>query len=287
MKDTADEGTREKGEQEQSASSPWQSLDLAAIFGQQYAKRAIEIAAAGRHSVVFEGPPGFGKTMLAHALISLMAPEPFVELMSAVTESCLPALLREAAGGLVYLGDLAALRPVTVLPLIQRAAEREPRVTLVAEMRPCPCGYYGDPVQECKCSAMLLQSYQARLDPLTAYTDLHVRISRLEAHDMLDPRKAETTAVVHRRVAAARERQRRRFAGMGLRYNAEMGPVEVGVYCRRDASGEKLLKTALQQLHLSVRAYHRLLKLARTIADLAESDTIMANHVAEAIQYRP
>ncbi|HLG77576.1 MAG TPA: YifB family Mg chelatase-like AAA ATPase [Ktedonobacteraceae bacterium] len=159
---------------------------------------------------------------------------------------------------------------------------------LVAAMNPCPCGFYGDPVKECSCSATAIARYQKRISgPLLDRIDIHVEVPRVDYEKLADKRQAETSATIRTRVQAARERQLERFKGSKLTCNAEMGPNEVREFCQTDPSGEKLLKAATQQLHLSARAYHRVLKLARTIADLAGSEMIMANHVAEAIQYRP
>jgi len=159
---------------------------------------------------------------------------------------------------------------------------------LVGSMNPCPCGYYGDPVRECTCSATAISRYQKRISgPLLDRIDIHVEVPRVDYEKLADKRKVEDSAMVRARVQAARERQLQRFTGTKLTCNAEMGPAEVRDFCQVDASAEKLLKAAMQQLHLSARAFHRVLKLARSIADLAESETIAANHVAEAIQYRP
>jgi len=152
----------------------------------------------------------------------------------------------------------------------------------------CPCGFYGDPVKECSCSAMAIARYQKKISgPLIDRIDIHVEVPRVDYEKLADKRQIENSKTIRARVQAARERQLERFKGTKLTCNAEMGPTEVREFCQTDASGEKLLKAAVQQLHLSARAYHRVLKLARTIADLAGSDGIAANHVAEAIQYRP
>ena len=130
--------------------------------------------------------------------------------------------------------------------------------------------------------------YQKRISgPLLDRIDIHVEVPRVDYEKLADKRKVEDSATIRARVQAARERQLQRFVGTKLTCNAEMGPAEVRDFCTVDGSAEKLLKAAMQQLHLSARAFHRVLKLARSIADLAESETIAANHVAEAIQYRP
>ncbi|MBO0778496.1 MAG: YifB family Mg chelatase-like AAA ATPase [Ktedonobacteraceae bacterium] len=159
---------------------------------------------------------------------------------------------------------------------------------LVAAMNPCPCGFYMDPVKECCCSNIAIARYQKRISgPLLDRIDIHVEVPRIDYEKLADKRQVESSAVVRARVQAARERQLQRFAGTRLTCNAEMGPAEVRDFCMVEATGEKLLRAAMQQLHLSARAFHRVLKLARTIADLAQSEKIAANHVAEAIQYRP
>ncbi len=159
---------------------------------------------------------------------------------------------------------------------------------LIGAMNPCPCGYYGDPVKECSCSASAIARYQKRISgPLLDRIDIHVEVPRVDYEKLADKRNVENSETVRRRVQAARERQLQRFKGTKLTCNAEMGPSEVREFCGVEPPAEKLLKAAMQQLHLSARAFHRVLKLARTIADLAECDSIAANHLAEAIQYRP
>jgi len=135
---------------------------------------------------------------------------------------------------------------------------------------------------------MAIARYQKRISgPLLDRIDIHVEVPRVDYEKLADKRNVENSQTVRARVQAAREQQLQRFSGTKLTCNAEMGPSEVREFCQTDASGEKLLKAAMQQLHLSARAFHRVLKLARTIADLAGSEMIAANHVAEAIQYRP
>jgi magnesium chelatase family protein len=159
---------------------------------------------------------------------------------------------------------------------------------LVAAMNPCPCGYYGDLVKECTCSPTAIARYQKRISgPLLDRIDIHIEVPRVDYEKLADKRQVETSATIRARVQAVREKQRQRFAEAKLTCNAEMGPAEVHTFCEVEPSAQKLLKAAMQQLHLSARAFHRVLKLARTIADLADCEMIAANHIAEAIQYRP
>jgi magnesium chelatase family protein len=159
---------------------------------------------------------------------------------------------------------------------------------LVAAMNPCPCGYAGDPIKDCTCSPPSIVRYQKRISgPLLDRIDIHVEVPRVNYEKLADTRQPEASSVIRARVQAARARQLQRLSGTKLTCNAEMGPAEVHAFCAVEPAAEKLLKAAMQQLHLSARAFHRILKLARTIADLGESEVIAAQHVAEAVQYRP
>jgi magnesium chelatase family protein len=159
---------------------------------------------------------------------------------------------------------------------------------LIAAMNPCPCGYFGDPVKECTCSLSMVSRYQKRISgPLLDRIDIHVEVPRVEYEKLTDDRLGEPSASIRARVERAREVQRQRFADTSLSCNADMGPAEVREYCKVDEAGRSLLKAAMQQLAMSARAFHRVLKLARTIADLAGSERIETSHLAEAIQYRP
>jgi magnesium chelatase family protein len=159
---------------------------------------------------------------------------------------------------------------------------------LVASMNPCPCGYYNDPVKECTCSLTNVLRYQKRISgPLLDRIDIHIQVPRVDYEKLAGDRLGEKSETIRARVERARERQRARFAGTALQCNGDMGPAEVRQYCAIDDAGKGLLRAAMQQMQMSARAYHRILKLARTIADLADSDKIETPHLAEAIQYRP
>jgi len=162
------------------------------------------------------------------------------------------------------------------------------RFVLLAAMNPCPCGYYGDSLRECTCSPATVTRYQKRISgPLLDRIDIHIEVPRVDYAKLTDERRGEPSAAIQARVEQARELQRKRFAGTTLTCNADMGPTEVREVCRLDEAGRSLVRAAMQQLQMSARAFHRILKLARTIADLAGSERIETVHLAEAIQYRP
>jgi magnesium chelatase family protein len=173
---------------------------------------------------------------------------------------------------------------------------------LIGAMNPCPCGYYGDPVKPCTCLPGIVTKYQKRISgPLLDRIDIHIEVPRVEYEKLSDLRLGEPSSAIQKRVEAARQRQRERFAlpddpaaGNGhpprldsIACNADMRPAEVRQFCELDDTSRTLMRSAMNQLQLSARAYHRILKLARTIADLAGSEHIQPSHLAEALQYRP
>lgn len=160
---------------------------------------------------------------------------------------------------------------------------------LVAAMNPCPCGYYGDPTHQCTCSDFSIQRYQKRISgPLLDRIDIQVSVPRVEYEKLSSIAVGESSASIRARVEAARERQRLRFAKLpAVTCNSEMAPAEIREYCRLDSEGEKLIRNVMTHYNISARVYHRLMKLARTIADLDASEQIRPQHIAEAIQYRP
>ena len=213
-----------------------------------------------------------------------------------------PGEISLAHRGVLFLDELPEFGQTTLEVLRQPLEDRVVTISraqgavtypanfmLVAARNPCPCGYHGDPTRACSCAPSAIARYQKRISgPLLDRIDIHVEAPRVEYEKLTGQGQTETSAQVRRRVLAARERQARRFAGNErVRLNAEMGPAEVRKYCEVDPAAQPLLRAAAQRLQLSARAFHRVLKLARTIADLAEAETIAAPHIAEALQYRP
>ncbi len=165
---------------------------------------------------------------------------------------------------------------------------------LIGAMNPCPCGYYGDPVRACTCSDSTVTKYQKRISgPLLDRIDIHIQVPRVEYEKLSSDRTGEPSNAIQTRVETARDRQRKRFMNgdgqfaNGVTCNADMRPAEVRKFCELDEASRNLMKSASMQLQLSARAYHRVLKLARTIADLSGSDLIISPHLAEALQYSP
>jgi len=318
-----------------SPSSP--TTDLAYIKGQEHAKRALEVAAAGGHNLIMFGPPGSGKTLLARSLpyiLPPMATEEALEVTKLYSVSGLlppdtplmkqrpfrsphytisnaglvggghwprPGEISLSHRGVLFLDELPefghSLLEILRQPLEDRVvtiSRAQGSVTfpsnfmLVGAMNPCPCGYYGDPFRRCTCPPSLVSRYQKRISgPFIDRVDIFVEVPHIDYEKLADDKLGEKSEKIQARVEAARSRQLKRFAGTRLTCNAEMTAAEVRELCQVEESAQGLLKAAMKQLYLSARAFHRILKLALTIADLENSDIIKAHHVAEAIQYRP
>jgi magnesium chelatase family protein len=304
--------------------------DLAEVKGQLPAKRAIEVAAAGGHSLLMSGPPGSGKSMLAQRLPGILPPMTEGEALESAAVHSLagsfdasrwaqrpyqaphhsasaPALvggggvprpgeISLAHHGVLFLDELPEFerRVLEALrePLetghirVSRAARRSEfpaRFQLVAAMNPCPCGWLGHSSGKCRCTPDQIARYRGKLSgPLLDRIDLLVEVPAVTEAEISTRGEGETSAVVRERVIAARERQ---IARQG-KPNAQLSPDEIDLHCLPDCAGAALLKQAMARLDLSARAYHRILKVARTIADLSGDEIIRGPHIAEAVQYR-
>lgn len=311
--------------------------DFADVRGQEHAKRAMEVAAAGSHNVLLVGPPGSGKTMLAQRLPGILPPMTLEEAlettkihsvagMLAAGESLLatrpfraphhtisdagligggsspkPGEVSLAHHGVLFMDELPEFRRNVLEALRQPLEDAEvtisratisltypARFMMAAAMNPCPCGHFGDLQKQCTCAPQAVQRYLSRVSgPLLDRMDLHVEAPAVKYRDLSDQRLGEPSKSVRERVCRARERQRERFAKRpGLYANAHMRSQDLREFCRVDEAADSLLRTAISRLGFSARAYHRILKIARTIADLDSAANIGTAHVAEAIQYR-
>ena len=311
--------------------------DLADVRGQALARRALEVAAAGGHNLLFVGPPGAGKSMLARRLPGILPPLTTDEAIEVTTIHSVAGLL-PPSGGLVttppfraphhtasdvaLAGGGAIPRPGEIslahngVLLLDEAAEfarhvldalRQPleegavqvsraartvvfpaRFLLAATTNPCICGYLGEPARPCRCSPQQIARYRSRLSgPLLDRIDLGVRVPALPFREMTGTEAGEASAEVRRRVAAARETQRARNRGSGGGpVNARLQGRALSRHCALDPAGLRILDAASRRFRLSARSCHRLMKVARTIADLAGDEGIAAEHLAEAVQFR-
>ena len=309
--------------------------DLAQVKGQEVAKRALEIAAAGGHNLLMTGPPGAGKSLLASCLPGILPP---LDPGEALEVSMVASVAGELEGGRLkrrrpfrtphhsasmpaLVGGGLKVRPGEIslahlgvlfldeLPEFQRAvldSLRQPletgkvsvaranmhvtfpaRVQMVAAMNPCRCGHLGDPALACARAPRCAADYQARVSgPLLDRIDLHVDVQGVSAADLTLPPPAEGSSEVAKRVATARSVQSRRFDATGIRTNAEADGELLDRFATPDEAGRKLLSDAAAAMRLSARGFHRVLKVARTIADLSAAEIVGRIHVAEALSYR-
>ncbi|MDY6853765.1 MAG: YifB family Mg chelatase-like AAA ATPase [Thermodesulfobacteriota bacterium] len=311
-------------------------VDFNEVKGQEYTKRALEIAASGGHNVIMIGPPGSGKTMLArriptvlpnmsfkeaiettkiHSVMGLLNSDstlivtrPFRSPHHTISDAGLigggqipkPGEVSLSHNGVLFLDELPEFKK-NVLEVMRQPME-DGKVTisravtsltypahimLVAAMNPCPCGFYTDLRHECCCTIPQIQKYKAKISgPLLDRIDIHVEVPSLRYKDLSDERSGESSEIIKERVNHARNIQKERFQKKNIHCNAQMKPRHIKIYCQIGEESKRLLENAIDRLGLSARAYMRILKVSRTIADLEGEREITPYHISEAIQYR-
>ena len=265
--------------------------DFSDVKGQENVKRAMEIAAAGGHNILMVGPPGAGKSMMSKRLPGILPDMTKEEMLRSISL---------AHKGVLFLDELPEFRKDVLEVLRQPLEDGEVTVSrvagsetfpsnfmLVCAMNPCKCGWYGHPSGRCRCSANEVRAYHSRISgPLLDRIDIIVEAPALEYEELKNRAPAESSAEIKKRVNKARARQQERFAGTDIASNAGMNTKALNTYCVLTPECEELMRQAFDSMGLTARSYDRILRVARTIADLEGAEDIGAEHIAEAIQYR-